>query len=147
MRREPALHDTRPDAIPKKFAGGEQSARSGPHDQDGRCVCAFTNLTRLFVECGANIADARVEVGHTVSPCWFNGHRPCGSAFAPLSGHRANAQCIVLALIVRDFHALDAPRAAACQTGVRRSAWISQGEAAEFSEAVVHRDTALRSLR
>ena len=65
MRREPALHDTRPDAMPKKFAGGEQSARSGPHDQDGRCVCAFTNLTRLFVERGANIADARVEVGHT----------------------------------------------------------------------------------
>jgi 2-polyprenyl-6-methoxyphenol hydroxylase-like FAD-dependent oxidoreductase len=37
----------------------------------GRYVCAFTNLTRLFVERGANIADARVEVGHTVSPCWF----------------------------------------------------------------------------
>jgi hypothetical protein len=74
-------------------------------------VCAFTNLTRLLVERGANIADARVEVGHTVSPCWFNGHWPCGSAFAALSGHRANAQCIVLALIVRDFHALDAPGA------------------------------------
>jgi hypothetical protein len=36
MRRQPAFHNARLDAMAKKLAGCEQSGRSGPHDQDGR---------------------------------------------------------------------------------------------------------------
>jgi len=47
MRREPALHDARLDAMAKKFAGREQSGRTAPHDQDGRCGCGQTILTGI----------------------------------------------------------------------------------------------------
>ena len=47
MRREPALDDARLDAMAKKFAGREQSGRTGPHDQDGRCGCGLTILTGM----------------------------------------------------------------------------------------------------
>src|ERR1700737_563612 len=47
MRREPALHDARLDAMAKKFAGREQSGRTGPHDQDGRCGCGRAILTGM----------------------------------------------------------------------------------------------------
>ena len=40
MRREPALHDARLDAMAKKFAGREQSGRTSPDDQDGRAGAA-----------------------------------------------------------------------------------------------------------
>ena len=43
MRRKPAFHDARLDAMAKKFAGREQSRRTGPHDQDGRRGCGLAD--------------------------------------------------------------------------------------------------------
>jgi hypothetical protein len=36
MRRQPALHHARPDAMAKKLARREQSGRTAPDDQNGR---------------------------------------------------------------------------------------------------------------
>jgi len=47
MRCEPALHDSRSDAVAKKFAGGEQSGWTAPHDQDGRRRYGRTILTGM----------------------------------------------------------------------------------------------------
>ncbi len=39
MRREPAFHDARLDAVTNELAGCEQAGRTAPHDQDGQCGC------------------------------------------------------------------------------------------------------------
>jgi hypothetical protein len=47
MRREPALHDARLDAMAEKFAGREQASRTASDDQDGRCGWERTILTGM----------------------------------------------------------------------------------------------------
>jgi len=80
MRRESALHNPRPDAVAEEFAGREQSSRTSPHDQDGRCACGPMIFTKLFVERGANVANARIDVGHGLYiPVGATEHMPCGS--------------------------------------------------------------------
>ena len=73
MRREPALHNTWLDAMAKKFARREQSARPGTDDQNGWCMCGL----RWFVGRDAELAVRLVEVGHGLFlPCRREGPRP-----------------------------------------------------------------------
>ena len=65
MRRRPALHDARPDAMAKKLAGREQSGRPGTHDQDGRWIEVGHELHLPAVSCGVFIlrsADLQVRI-------------------------------------------------------------------------------------
>src|SRR5580658_6616626 len=80
MRRESALHNPRPDAMAEEFAGREQPSRTGPHDQDGRCGCGSMIFAKTFVERGANVANARIDVGHGLYiPVGATEHMPGGS--------------------------------------------------------------------
>lgn len=80
IRRESALHNPRPDAMAEEFAGREQSSRTGPHDQDGRCGCGPMIFTKSFVERDASVANARIDVGRCLCiPVGPTEHMPSGS--------------------------------------------------------------------
>jgi hypothetical protein len=76
MRREPALHDARLDAMAQKLAGREQSGRTAPHDQNGRFGCGHAILMGIqqpdispvdgsFVRCQGTVVAAA-----GILQCW-----------------------------------------------------------------------------
>jgi hypothetical protein len=52
MRRKPALHDARRDAMAKKFAGGKQPSRTRTHNEDGGGGGGAISPAEPIVECG-----------------------------------------------------------------------------------------------